>query len=37
MWAVLGGSGFEKFDSFQLIEEMEITTPFGGIKRTSRT
>ncbi len=29
MWAVLGGSGFEKFDSFKLIEEMDITTPFG--------
>ncbi|MCS5711316.1 S-methyl-5'-thioadenosine phosphorylase [Candidatus Berkiella aquae] len=29
MWAVLGGSGFEKFDSFQFIEEIEVTTPFG--------
>jgi 5'-methylthioadenosine phosphorylase len=29
MWAVLGGSGFEKFDSFKHIEEIEVTTPFG--------
>lgn len=29
MWAVLGGSGFERFDGFELIEEIEINTPFG--------
>lgn len=29
MWAVLGGSGFEKFDSFSFIEEIEVNTPFG--------
>ncbi|MGE3320276.1 MAG: MTAP family purine nucleoside phosphorylase [Candidatus Berkiella sp.] len=29
MWAVLGGSGFEKFDSFTFIEEIEVNTPFG--------
>ena len=29
MWAVLGGSGFEKFENFKYIEEMDITTPFG--------
>jgi len=29
MWAVLGGSGFEKFDSFSFLEEIEVNTPFG--------
>ncbi len=29
MWAVFGGSGFEKFDSFKRIDEIEIDTPFG--------
>jgi 5'-methylthioadenosine phosphorylase len=35
--AVIGGSGFEKFDDFQILERLEITTPFGphsqGLKR----
>ena len=29
MWAVIGGSGFEKFDGFQVIEELNVETPFG--------
>ena len=29
MWAVLGGSGFEKFDNFTVLEEMQVETPFG--------
>lgn len=29
MWAILGGSGFEKFDNFNVIEEIEVCTPFG--------
>lgn len=29
MWAVIGGSGFEKFESFKLIEELNTETPFG--------
>lgn len=29
MWAILGGSGFEKFDNFNVIEEIEVNTPFG--------
>ncbi len=29
MWAVFGGSGFEKFDGFNVIEEIHVDTPFG--------
>lgn len=29
MWAVIGGSGFEKFDGFKTIEELDRETPFG--------
>ena len=29
MWAVIGGSGFEKFDGFKVIEELDRETPFG--------
>lgn len=29
MWAVIGGSGFEKFDGFEAIEGLERKTPFG--------
>ncbi|NCN95826.1 MAG: MTAP family purine nucleoside phosphorylase, partial [Bdellovibrionales bacterium] len=37
MIAVIGGSGFESFDDFKVLEEIEIETPFGkpssGLKR----
>ena len=37
MWAIIGGSGFEKFDGFEVIEELDGETPFGpassGLKR----
>lgn len=37
MWAVIGGSGFEKFDGFEVVEELDRETPFGlassGIKK----
>ena len=37
MYAIIGGSGFEKFDLFHVIEQIEIKTPFGahssGLKR----
>ncbi len=37
MFAVIGGSGFEKFDGFETIENLNIETPFGktasGLKR----
>ncbi len=37
MWAIIGGSGFEKFDQFEVIEELGTSTPFGqastGLKR----
>lgn len=37
MWAVIGGSGFEKFDGFTAVSEVERETPFGmassGIKK----
>ena len=37
MYAIIGGSGFEKFERFQVIDEIEIATPFGahssGLKR----
>lgn len=29
MWAIIGGSGFEKFDEFKLIKELERETPYG--------
>ncbi len=29
MWAIIGGSGFEKFDEFKTIEELPRQTPFG--------
>ena len=29
MYAVVGGSGFEKFDDFKLVEELGTMTPFG--------
>lgn len=37
MWAIIGGSGFEKFDGFEVVEELLVKTPFGatssGLKR----
>jgi 5'-methylthioadenosine phosphorylase len=29
MWAILGGSGFENFEDFQVEDEVEVSTPFG--------
>ncbi|AJC48915.1 alpha/beta hydrolase fold domain-containing protein [Allofrancisella guangzhouensis] len=29
MWAIVGSSGFEYFDSFEIIEELSRETPFG--------
>lgn len=29
MWAIIGGSGFEKFDEFKTVEELPRETPFG--------
>lgn len=29
MWGIIGGSGFEKFDEFKVIEELPRQTPFG--------
>lgn len=29
MWAIIGGSGFEKFDDVELVEEYKGETPFG--------
>lgn len=29
MWAVIGGSGFEKFDEFETVTELPRETPFG--------
>lgn len=29
MWAIIGGSGFEKFDGFEKIEKFDLETPFG--------
>lgn len=29
MWAIIGGSGFEKFDGFEVIKQMPRATPFG--------
>ncbi len=37
MYAIVGGSGFEKFDGFQVVENLSVETPFGpassGLKR----
>ncbi len=39
MWAIIGGSGFEKFDAFQPVEDLSRETPFGetsiGFKKVS--
>ncbi|MCB0378531.1 MAG: MTAP family purine nucleoside phosphorylase [Bdellovibrionales bacterium] len=39
MWAIIGGTGFEKFEGFKTIEELDRNTPFGqtshGFKRVS--
>jgi 5'-methylthioadenosine phosphorylase len=29
MWAVIGGSGFEKFDGFETVELLPRETPYG--------
>lgn len=29
MWAIIGGSGFEKFESFKVLERLDTNTPFG--------
>lgn len=29
MWAIIGGSGFEKFDGFKILERLDTKTPFG--------
>lgn len=29
MWAIIGGSGFENFEDFKVIEELNRNTPFG--------
>ncbi len=37
MWALIGGSGFENFEEFEVLEELNTETPFGpassGLKR----
>ena len=37
MYAIIGGSGFEKFDDFKTVEMLSTDTPFGpassGLKR----
>lgn len=37
MWAIIGGSGFEKFDDFEVLDDLYTNTPFGqtstGLKR----
>ena len=37
MYAIVGGSGFEKFDGFKTLETLPVDTPFGpassGLKR----
>ncbi len=37
MWAIIGGSGFENFEEFSVIEELSVDTPYGkhstGLKR----
>jgi len=29
MWGIIGGSGFEKFDGFEVVKELPLETPFG--------
>lgn len=29
MWGIIGGSGFEKFDGFEVLQELHRETPFG--------
>ena len=29
MWSIIGGSGFEKFDEFEVLEDLNIETPYG--------
>ena len=29
MWAIIGGSGFEKFEGFETMEHLDLKTPFG--------
>lgn len=29
MWAIIGGSGFEKFEGFSVVKRLETETPFG--------
>lgn len=29
MWAIIGGSGFEKFDGFTTVKKLDLKTPFG--------
>ena len=29
MWAIIGGSGFEKFDGFEVVKNLPLETPFG--------
>lgn len=29
MWAIIGGSGFEKFDEFEILEDIRLETPYG--------
>lgn len=29
MWAIIGGSGFEKFDGFEVLERLDSKTPYG--------
>ncbi len=29
MWAIIGGSGFEKFDGFEAVEDLNTKTPYG--------
>lgn len=31
MWAIIGGSGFEKFDDFKVINPVTVSTPFGKV------
>ena len=31
MWAIIGGSGFEKFDGFEMVELLNTATPFGKV------
>lgn len=39
MWSIIGGSGFEKFDQFETLEDLPRETPFGltsqGFKKVS--